>query len=183
MKQLVWTIIFMFSLTVFGQTKQIIKTKKYIVIKATKEIPGDINQDVVDNLDEPLKAIAAYYSALGGSNCTQDTTFAETCDLTTALGLGNQGSEKHKALIKKWFPRDKAAKQLLAQGCFQRPSGASSFTDYVYLSLIRQGDTVIINYSLMLYQRGKITYLKGPDKVLIRNNQIKVLRRHIWEKI
>jgi hypothetical protein len=77
MKHLTWITIFMFSLTVFGQTKQTIKTKKYIVIKATKEIPGDINQDVVDKLDEPLKAITAYYSALGGSNCSQDTSLAE----------------------------------------------------------------------------------------------------------
>jgi hypothetical protein len=183
MKRLAWTIIFLYSLNVLGQTRQLIKSTKYTLIKATKEIPGDINQLVIDKLDEPLKAIAAYYSALGGSNCTQDTSLEETCDLTTALGLGNQGSEKHKALIKKWFPNDKAARQLLAQDCYLRPSGASSFSDYVYLSLIRQGDTIIINYSLMLYRQGKITYLKGPDKVLIKGNQIKVLKRHIWEKI
>jgi hypothetical protein len=173
----------MYSLLAFGQTRQPIKTTKYVLIKATKEIPGDINQNIIDKLDEPLKAIAAYYSALGGSNCSQDTSYAETCDLTTALGLGNQGSEKHKALIQKWFPNDKAAKQLLAQDCYQRPGGASSFSDYVYLTLTRQGNTVIINYSLMLYERGKITYLKGPDKVLINGNQIKVLKRSIWGKI
>jgi len=183
MKQIVYTILFMHSLIVFGQTRQPVKAAKYILIKASKEIPGDINQDAIDKLDEPLKAIAAYYSALGGSNCSQDTSYAESCDLTTALGLGNQGSEKHKALIQKWFPDDKAAKQLLAQDCYQRPSGASSFSDYVYLSLIKQGDTVLINYSLMIYQRGNVSYTKGPDKIVIHQNYLKVFKRSIWKKI
>jgi hypothetical protein len=84
-------------------------------------------------------------------------------------------------LIKKWFRSDKTAKNLLAQDCYQRPSGASSFSDYIYLTLTRQGDTVTINYSLSLYERGKITYLKGPDKVLIKENQIKVLKGSIWK--
>jgi len=81
-------ILLFFSSTVFGQAKQVGKPIKYIIIKATDEIPGDINQTTVDSLDEPLKAIAAYYSALGGSYCDQDTSFVETCELTTALGLG-----------------------------------------------------------------------------------------------
>jgi len=96
-------IILLSSSTVFGQVKQTNKTVKYILIKATKEIPGDINQTAIDSLDEPLKAIAAYYSALGGSYCQQDSNSIETCELTSALGLGTQGSDMHKALIKNWF--------------------------------------------------------------------------------
>lgn len=150
---------------------------------ATKEPPGEINQSDINKLDEPLRAIAAYYSGLGGSNCTQDSNFVENCNLTDALGLGNQGSEKHKALLKKWFPKDKAAKQLIDQDCYQGPSGASSFSDYKYLALIWQGDKVTIDYKLMLYNHGKISYINGPDKVVIKENHIQVLKRSIWKNI
>jgi hypothetical protein len=183
MKQVIVTIFLLASLAVFGQTKNTVKTTTYTLIKATKEPPGEINQSDINKLDEPLRAIAAYYSGLGGSNCTQDTNFVETCFLTDALGLGNQGSEKHKALLKKWFIKDKAAKQLIDQDCYQRPSGASSFSDYTYLALSRQGDTVTINYRLMLYDHGKISYIRGPDKVVVKGNQIQVLKRSIWKNI
>jgi hypothetical protein len=183
MKQIALAVAFLYSLTTWAQDNLVDKPLKYILIKATKEIPGEINQTAIDKLDEPLRAIAAYYSALGGSNCTQDTGYVETCDLTTALGLGTQGSEQHKALIKKWLADDKAAKQLLAQDCYQRPSGASSFSDYVYLTLVRQGNTVTINYNLMLYSQGSISYIKGPDKIIIQGNKLKVVRRSIWKHI
>ncbi len=173
----------MVSLTAFSQTTMKAKKEKHVIIKAIDEVPGDINQTAIDKLDEPLKAIAAYYSGLGGSNCRQDTNLVETCDLTTALGLGNQGSEQHKALLKKWFPNDKAAEQLIAQDCYQGPSGASSFSDYVYLILYRQGNTVTIDFNLMVYNRGDIKYIKGPDKILITGNTLKVLKGGVWQRL
>ncbi|MEP7164587.1 MAG: hypothetical protein ABI741_07830 [Ferruginibacter sp.] len=183
MKIIACIILLFFSSQLSGQSKQPVKPIKYVLIKETKLVPGDINQAAIDKLDEPLKAIAAYYSALGGSNCKQDTTYEETCELTMALGFGNQGSAQHKAIIQKWFPNDKAAKQILAQDCYQRPSGATSFSDYVYLSLSREGNEVTINYSLMVYQRGDISYIKGPDKVIINGKQVIVLKRSIWKKL
>lgn len=174
-------ICFSASLITYAQVPA--KTVTYILIKPAKEPPGEINYLAIKVLSEPLKAISAYYSGLGGSNCTQDTSFVETCDLTTALGLGNQGSDKHKALLKKWFPQDKAAKQLIDQDCYQRPAGASSFSDYTYLSLSQTGDTVTVNYRLMLYDHGKISYITGPDKMVIRGKQIKVVKRSIWKNI
>ena len=143
MKNAIWILSLLCSLTALGQTG---KATKYILIKAGSEIPGEIKQSAIDKLDEPLKAIAAFYSAMGGSSCFQDTTDTETCELTTALGLGNQGSEQHKALIKKWFPDDRVANQLLSQDCYLRPSGASTFSDYVYLSLTRHADTVVVSF-------------------------------------
>lgn len=164
-----------------GPDEQPSRKIKYVLIKATSEIPGDINQPVIDRLAEPLRAIAAFYSALGGSFCFQDTSDVETCGLTTAPGLGNQGSEQHKALIRKWFPDDDVASGLIRQDCYLRPDDASTFSDYAYLSMTKQGDTVTINFSLLLYDHGKITYRNGPDKLTISGGRIKVIKRQIWE--
>jgi hypothetical protein len=149
----------------------------YTLIKKSDQIPGKINSSDISKLSEPLLALAAFYSGLGGSNC-----YGETCDLTTALGLGNQGSSEHKNLISKWLPGDKAAKQLLAQDCYQRPSGASSFSDYEFLLLKQIGDTVIVNYNLMYWNRGNVVNIKGPDKYLIDGNHLQTLNRNIWKE-
>ena len=161
------------------QPKQVtnVLTEKYVLIKKSKQIPGDINSSDISKLSEPLLAVAAFYSGLGGTNCT-----GEECDLTTALGLGKQGSTEHKRIISKWFPRDKAAQQLIAQDCYQRPSGASSFSDYEYLTLEQSGDSIIVKYSLMHWSRGNTEYIKGPDKYLISGNNLTTLKRNIWKE-
>ncbi len=151
---------------------------KYILIKESKETPGVIDTTVIKNLSEPVLALAALYSGLGGSNCSGDS-----CELTTALGLGLQGSEKHKAIIAKWFPQDSAAKQLLTQDCYQPPSGASTFSNYNFLEIVQHADTVTVNYTLMYWNRGNTTILKGPDSYLLGNNQFTTLHRNIWKNI
>ncbi|MFP3593797.1 hypothetical protein [Chryseobacterium sp. SIMBA_038] len=88
------------------EIKEAAKTENYILIAESKETPGTINETAIQKLSEPLKAIAALYSGLGGSNCQ-----GENCELTTALGLGKQGSQAQKDLVKKWFGKDKAADQ------------------------------------------------------------------------
>ena len=70
----------------------------YRIVKKTNSIPGDINKDDIKKLTEPLRALAAFYSAMGGTMCNDDE-----CELTTALGLGKQGSDAHKILIKNIF--------------------------------------------------------------------------------
>ena len=100
-----------------------------------------------------IKALTAFYSAMGGSNCSR-----EFCDLTTALELGKQGSDRHKNLIKTYFPNDKVAETVLKQDCYLRPSGASSFSDFEYLTLIDKGDSVYVNYRLMYYNSGEIIW-------------------------
>lgn len=154
-----------------------IATVKYALIIKTKQIPGDINASDISKLTEPLLAVAAFYSGLGGTNCT-----GEECDLTTALGLGKQGSTEHKNIISKWLPRDKAAQQVVSQDCYQRPSGASSFSDYEYLTLEQTGDTIIVKYSLMYWNRGDTKDIKGPDKYLISGNSLTTLKRNIWKE-
>ncbi|WP_027378408.1 hypothetical protein [Chryseobacterium daeguense] len=151
--------------------------QNFELIKDTKETSG-INKADIDKLSEPLKAIAALYSGLGGSNCQ-----GEDCELTTALGLGKQGSQAQKDLVKKWFPNDKAAEQLQAQDFYQTPNTASNFSNFQYLNFEQNGDTVTVNYDLMVYSRGQETHIKGPDKFVIKGNTIETINRNIWKDI
>ena len=193
--KLIATILFSLILTSCGQTiqkeKSVAKNDTYKIILRTEmsepekdpdtgelyttEIPGEIDTTTIEKLNEPLKALTAFYSAMGGTMCS-----GEYCDLTTELGLGKQGSDKHKSLIKKYFPNDKVAKTVLKQNCYLRPSGASTFSDFEYLTIVDKGDTVIVDYNLMSYNRGEIEWTKGPDIYLYKDNKFEKLKRNLW---
>jgi hypothetical protein len=189
------SILFFFILTSCGQTipkeksvaikdtyKIILRTEMTVPEKDpdtgelyTTEVPGEIDTSTIEKLNEPLKALAAFYSAMGGSLCN-----GEYCDLTTALGLGKQGSKNHKSLIKKYFPNDKVAETVLKQDCYLRPSGASTFSDYEFLTIIDKGDTVLVDYKLMYYNRGEIDWIEGPDLYLFKDTKFEKVKRNLW---
>ncbi|MFO7658303.1 MAG: hypothetical protein R6W78_14685 [Bacteroidales bacterium] len=193
--KLISTILFSYILTSCGQTipqeKSVTKNDTYKIILRTEmpepdkdpetgelyttEIPGEIDTTSIEKLNEPLKALIAFYSAMGGSMCS-----GEYCDLTTALGLGKQGSDKHKNLIKTYFPNDKVAETVLKQDCYLRPSGASTFSDFEFLTITDKGDSVFVDYKLMYYNRGEIVWTEGPDIYLFKVNKFEKVKRHLW---
>lgn len=150
----------------------------YHIIRDTNRIPGLTDTAVTAKLTGPIKALAAFYAAMGGTNCD-----GENCELTTALGLGEQGSDKHKALIRKYFPDDPVAATVLAQDCYLRPSGASTFSDFRYLTITDLGDTVKVDYSLMYYNRGEESGTEGPDTYLFRDGAFSKLSRNLWTHV
>lgn len=148
----------------------------YKIILRTNSVPGDIDTTVIEKLTEPIRALTAFYAAMGGTMCD-----GENCELTTALGLGKQGSEQHKNIIKKYFPADKVAETVLKQDCYLRPSGASTFSDFEYLTVTDLGDTVIVDYNLIYYNRGDGDWTKGPDTYLFKDNTFKKIKRNLWK--
>lgn len=163
------TIAIFFGQSIYAQTN------KFDIILKDKMIPGKINKPIIDKLSEPLKAIAAYYSALGGSNCN-----SSKCELTTALGLGKQGSDDHIKILKKWFKTDKSSQQLIKQNCYQPPNTASIFSDYQYLSIEHNGSKVTVRYSLFLYNHGKENFIVSEnDSYTIEKDKIIVNHRKI----
>jgi hypothetical protein len=195
MRYLFSLLTFFFILESCGEKNTIVKndktetdkeaTKIYEIIQKTyypkpeendsTEIPGVIDSLAISKLNEPLKALTAFYSAMGGSMCS-----GEYCDLTSALGLGKQGSEQHKKLIEKYFPRDKVAATVIKQDCYLRQSGASTFSDYEYLIIKDIGDTVEVDYNLMYYNRGDIEWTKGPDLYVFSDNKFTKIKRNLW---
>ena len=72
---------------------------------------------------------------------------------------------------------------VLEQNCFLRPSGASTFSDFEYLTICQKGDTVDVNYSLMNYNQGVAKFTKGPDSYYYNNSIYKKLKRNLWKHI
>jgi hypothetical protein len=147
----------------------------YKIILKTKTAPGNMNIPVIENLDESMRALAAFYAAMGGSNCD-----GGNCDLTTALGLGGQGSDEHKDLINRYFPNDKVAETVIKQDCYLRPSGASTFSDFEYLTISDFGDSVTVDYSLIYFNQGGGDVTKGPDSYSFDGNVFKMTKRNLW---
>ena len=163
-----------FLLLVLVNNKSFAQKSIYKIILKTADLPGDVDTNEIKKLNEPLKGLLALYSAMGGTNCNGDS-----CELTTALGLGEQGSDAHQALIRKYFPEDKVAKAVLAQACYLRPSGASSFSEYEYLTLSTFKDTVKVYYRQYFYDHGKTSSIKGPDIYYFHNNKYQMLKRKL----
>lgn len=160
------------------EIKEQAKAETYRLITESKETPGIIEGNDIAKLSEPLKAIAALYSGLGGSGCEDGN-----CGLTTALVLGKQDSQPQKDLVKKWFRKDAAAEQLIKQDFYQMPNSSSNFSDFRFLTFEQKGDTVTVNYNLMTYSHGEIDYIQGPDKFVIKGNTIETLHRNIWKDV
>jgi hypothetical protein len=172
---------FVVCLFLFLEFAQTGERKIYVLIHiVTKEVPGfakklkvaEIDKVQMEKLSKPLKARAAYYGALAGSNCD-----GKNCELTSSLGLGAQGSDEHKELIRKWFPKDTVAIKLIAQNCFQPSSGSSYFTNYSSLVFEVANNTVLINYTVIKYDHGKSSIQKHQDKATIMINDTILIRR------
>jgi hypothetical protein len=136
---------------------------------------GKVNNKLAAVLPPNIKAMAAFYSAMGGTDCLE-----QECRLTTALGLGKQGSDAQKALIQKYFPDDKAANLVLGQDCYLPPGSSTSFSNFLSLSITISHDTVSINYRLAVYDHGNMKILQGPDVYLFKNQVYKNWKRVLY---
>jgi hypothetical protein len=147
-----------------------------IIINKKKIKVATINYYSIKQLNEPLKALAAYYSSIAGSNCNLDESNEEICDLTSALGLGKQGSEIHQAILKKWF-KTKDIETQLNQNCYLNISGSNYFSNYSYLLFNVKGDTINVEYKISHYERGHSYGEKNIDIAIIKNNKIIFIKK------
>jgi hypothetical protein len=155
-------------LTTAWSFSQVQKTYTLIPIKTKK-----VNETLVAGLPGYLKGLAALYSAMGGSDCIE-----LHCELTSALGLGKQGSDAQKNLIKKYFPDDKVAKLLIGQDCYLSPSTSSSFSNFQFLSFTIFKDSIQVNYQLAVLDHGNVKNINGPD-IYIFKNQVFINKKRV----
>ena len=158
------------SLLVFLNDSQAQKIYDLIPKKTSK-----VNNKLAAELPPKLKAMAALYSAMGGTDCLE-----QECVLTTALGLGKQGSEAQKKMIQKYFPEDRVAKLILGQNCYLPPGSSSSFSNFLSLSFTVNRDTVKVNYRLAVYDHGNMKIIQGPDLYLFTNEVFKNKKRVLY---
>jgi hypothetical protein len=136
---------------------------------------GKLNKSFIASLPPALKALAAFYSAMGGTDCLD-----QQCELTTALGLGMQGSPEQKELIRKYFPGDNAAKLVVGQDCYLPPSTSVSFSNFKWLSFTVNGETVEVNYQLAVIDHGNTRIINGPDIYSFNSEVFKNKKRVLY---
>jgi hypothetical protein len=146
--------------------------KTYVLIPKKT---GKLNKTLVVSLPPSLKALAALYSAMGGTNCLD-----LQCELTSALQLGKQGSDAQKLMIQKYFPDDKAAKLVIGQDCYLPPVGSVSFSNYGALKFTVNGDSVRVDYQLDICDHGKTKTINGPDLYIFKNQVFKNIKRVLY---
>jgi hypothetical protein len=146
--------------------------KTYILISKKTE---KLNPSVVAALPPYLKALAAFYSALGGTNCRD-----QECALTTALGLGKQGSDAQKSMIQKYFPDDKVARLVIGQDCYLPPNSSTSFSNFSSLNFVTNGADVRVNYVLDVFEQGNMKVINGPDIYLFKGQIFKNTKRVLY---
>ena len=159
-----------FLLLVFLNASQAQKTYELI-----PKLTSRVNKKLAAGLPPNLKAMAAFYSAIGGTDCLD-----QQCMLTTALGLGKQGSDAQKALIQKYFPGDKVAQLILGQNCYLPPSSSSTFSNFLSLKFTVNRDTVTVDYRLAVYEHGNEKIIQGPDLYLITHQVFKNKKRVLY---
>jgi hypothetical protein len=157
-------------LTTGWSVSQAQKTYTLIPIKTKK-----VNKTLVAGLPAYLKGLAALYSAMGGSDCIE-----LHCELTSALGLGKQGSDTQKNLIKKYFPDDKVAKLIIGQDCYLPPSTSSSFSNFKFLSFTIFKDSIQVNYQLAVQDHGNVKNINGPDIYIFKNQVFRNKKRVLY---
>lgn len=165
-----------FILSLFAQVgyakqsiyKVIVKNHKTDSIRFAHDetsLAGEIDTGVVRGLSNPLKGMLALYSAVAGTNCHMGG-----CELTTILGLGEQQSPAHKAMIQKYFPRVKLAKEVLADNCYLRQTQSSIFNEFSHLTLRTNRDTVIVNYRINCADHDEVYHSSGSDYYLLQGD-------------
>ncbi len=157
-------------------------SKEYTLIKHRKdnigkEMVSELNQNVIKKLNDTLKSIAAYYSTRASTNCYFDSNHNEICELSIMLGLGKQGSDEQKEILKKWFYSDEILQNTLSQNCFVSIPGSSNFYEYEYLKFDCRKDTIIAKYTLNHYSHGKWSVKSYTDILTIKNEQLFFLKR------
>jgi hypothetical protein len=146
------------------------KTYTLIPVKTKK-----INSALISGLPAYLKGLAALYSAMGGTDCIE-----LHCELTTALGLGKQGSDEQKNMIKKYFPDDKVAKLIIGQDCYLPPNTSSSYSNFTSLSFTVNKNIIQVNYQLTVIEHGNVKNINGPDIYIFENQVFKNKKRVLY---
>jgi hypothetical protein len=169
---MIWKQFFLLQLFVLIFINGIQAQKTYVLISKKT---GKVNMNTVAHLPDRIKAMAALYSAMGGTDCLD-----QECVLTTALGLGKQGSDAQKNLIKKYFPDDKVAALMLGQDCYLPPGSSSSFSNFLSLSISVNGNNIEVNYRLAVYDHGNMKVIQGPDNYLFSDQHYENTKRVLY---
>ena len=129
-----------------------------------------INRDYISNSPEHIRAILAFLSTRGGTDCEKidssvldvelkdpdilefdlDDLFTPeklTCRLSEEIGYDDQCSDEHIRFIKKWFRRDQTVFRDL-ESCVRNPQAEVAKSTLIALEVADKGNTVEVRYAI-----------------------------------
>ena len=131
-----------------------------------------INTEYLNTITEEEKALLAYYCYFFNTSCAD----SKHCQLTEALGLGEQNSKEHKKLVEKWFTDDET-KQLAKEGGRITPNGSKNMGWFEELKIAKKGDLITVRYASAWSTPTSSGKGKGTDEYQFEPNRIKVIGR------
>lgn len=109
-----------------------------------------LDRPAIGRLSDAERAAVGYLSTTVGTDCTWTSAPSPDggagkmrCELTDALGLGEQCGAKHRAFILGWLGDDAPSR------CAQIPTTAFSQSAFDELRLERDGDRVVVDYAVV----------------------------------
>jgi hypothetical protein len=131
-----------------------------------------INNDFIKGCTEQEKALLAYYCYFFNTSCAD----SKHCELTKALGLGEQNSKEHQKLVLKWFT-DQETMQLAKEGGRITPNGAKITAWYEEIKLVKKGSLIVVRYSSAWKTSAQEGKGRGTDEYEFTPERVKVIGR------
>ena len=131
-----------------------------------------INKDYLKTISEQEKALLAYYCYFFNTSCAD----SKHCQLTEALGLGEQNSKEHQKLVLKWFTDDETV-QLAKEGGRITPNGSKNMGWYEDLRIEKKGTLISVRYLSAWSTPTMEGKGKGTDEYEFEPTRIKIIGR------
>lgn len=132
--------------------------------------PAKINREYISNSPEHIRAILAFISTQGDTDCQriessvvnldlkdpeifdmelEDMFTPEklTCKLTLEVGYDDQCSDDHERFVKKWFRRDQAIFRDI-EACVRNPQAEAAKSVLMALEIMDSGTAIEARYAL-----------------------------------
>ncbi len=133
-----------------------------------------LNSEFLKNATEQEKALLAYYCYFFSTQCKD----SKHCVLTEALGLGEQNSKEHKALVNKWFTDEETA-GLVKEGGRITPKNAKNTSWFEEIKIVKKGTDLIIVAYKSAWKTDKMEGQgRGTDEYQFETARIKVIGRN-----
>ncbi|MGZ3864391.1 MAG: hypothetical protein ACXVPN_03690 [Bacteroidia bacterium] len=131
-----------------------------------------INNEYIKTATEEEKALLGYYAYFFNSSCAD----SKHCQLTSALGFGEQNSKEQQTAVLKWFSDDET-RQLAKEGGRIKTDGSDPGAWYESIKLVKKGNLIIIRYVSKWKAKTMEGTGLGTDEYEFEPSRIKVISR------
>lgn len=137
----------------------------YKILVRTDALGAVVDTNVVSHLKEPIKALAGFcLSQVGGLDASR---------FIAALGAGYQCSDRRKEILRRYLSADRMADKVIEEICEPRKKGSTVIPFPLELTIVEHGDSIWVDYGVILYRRGKVRWIEFREKYLFKDGEFR----------